>query len=237
MSRRSKPRPNVAVAYIRVSTEEQDIGPQAQRHAIERWCDKHGIELACEPLVDQGISGGLDFEKRPALVDAIDSLKAYNASILVAHKRDRIARDTDVMGKLSLLLRKMQCRICTTDRAPGEADEIDPMAKAMEGIQDVFAELERSMIRARTKAALDVKRRKGERVGTIPYGFRLAADGKRLVVDKREQKVVKLVRKLRAKGESLRAIGAELARLGFKPRRGKAWYASVIKQIAEYEQL
>lgn len=235
MSRRQAPDAARAVAYIRVSTAEQSIGPEAQRHAIDKWCGKHGIELVCEPFVDQGVSGGLDFEKRPALLEAIDALKTYDAAILVAHKRDRIARDREVIGNLGLMLRKMGRRICTTETAPGSAEDLDPMAKAMEGIQDVFAELERSMIRARTKAALQVKRRRGERVGTVPYGYRVAADGSRLIKDAAEQKIVALVKRLRAQGLSLRAIAAELGRRGHQPKRGASWHASTIKKIAESE--
>ena len=235
MSRRRQPDAKLAVAYIRVSTSEQEIGPEAQRHAIVKWCERYSIELACDPFVDQGVSGGLDFEKRPGLVDAYDALKTHNAGILVAHKRDRIARDREVMGQLSMMLRKMGCRICTTEKPPGEAGVLDPMAKAMEGVQDVFAELERSMIRARTKAALDVKRRRGERVGNVPYGFQLDPDGVHLVLDPKEQTIIKIVKEMREDGESLRAIGQELTRRGHKPKRGVAWHPQIVKQIAEYE--
>ena len=223
------------MAYIRVSTSEQEIGPEAQRYAIERWCTKHGIELACDPLVDRGVSGGLDFEKRPALVDAIDALKAYDAAILVAHKRDRIARDREVIGNLGLMLRKMGRRICTTEQPPGDADAIDPMAKAMEGVQDIFAEMERSLIRARTKAALQVKKRRDERVGTVPYGWRLATDGTTLIVDKREQKLIRLAHSLRDQGFSLRGIAAELTRMQHKPKRGKAWHTSSVRGLLRQE--
>ena len=41
---------------------------------------------------------------------------------------------------------------------------------------DAFAEYERAIIRARTRAALAVKRGRGERTGEVPYGFRLAED-------------------------------------------------------------
>ncbi|MCH9637805.1 MAG: recombinase family protein [Gammaproteobacteria bacterium] len=235
MSRRRKLDPTRAVAYVRVSTTEQEIGPEAQIHGIKRWCEQYGIELVCEPFVDHGMSGGLEFEKRPGLVDAYEALRTYNAGILVAHKRDRLARDVRVMSQFSMMLNKIGATVCTADKPPDAGKDLDPMTEALEGMQDVFAQLERSMIRARTKQALAVKRRRGERIGTIPYGFKLAADGKRLIRDAREQKVVAVVRRLRKKGESLRAIATELARLGLKPRTGKAWYPTTIKKIAEQE--
>lgn len=234
MARKQKPDPMRAVAYIRVSTAEQHIGPEAQRQAIHKWCEHHGIELVCEPFVDQGVSGGLDFDKRPALVDAIDALGTYNAGILVAHKRDRLARGVDVIANLRGFLRRAGRRICTTDKPPDSGlDTDDPFGRAMETMQDMFAELERSMIRSRTKAALAVKRRRGERVGTVPYGYRLAPDGKRLVPDKKEAKLVAKVKSLRAEGYSLRAIAAVLAKEGHRPKTGTKWGPSTIKAILE----
>ena len=45
------------------------------------------------------------------------------------------------------------------------------------GIIDVFAEYERDVIKARTKAALQAMKREGKRVGHIPFGYRLAPCG------------------------------------------------------------
>lgn len=228
------PDPTLAVAYIRVSTGDQAIGPTAQLHAIEAWCEQHGIELACDPFYDRGISGALDFEKRPGLFDAMEALQIYDAQILVAHKRDRIARDRALIGHLELLLRRRDCRICTTDQPPIVEEHLSGMAKAMEGLQDIFAELERSMIKARTKAALAAKRRKGERTGNVPYGYELAADKIHLKRSPSEQRTIRRIKKLRAEGMSLRQIGADLTARGVQPRSGGQWHASTIKGIAEY---
>lgn len=234
MSSRKKPPGTLrAVAYVRVSTDEQRIGPAAQIHAIEQWCSRHGVELVAEPFVDNGVSGGLDLEKRPALIGAVNAIKEHGANILVAHKRDRVARSVRVINNLMMLLRKMGCKICTTEQPPSDAEELDPMLEALEGMQDVFAQLERAMIRQRTTAALAVKKRRGERVGTIPYGFKLSADGRKLLPDPREKKLVQLVLKLRQDGKSLRAIAKELEARGYKPKSGKHWYASTVKAILD----
>jgi len=56
---RSKKRPTLdpskAVAYLRVSTEDQALGPEAQRASIEAWAARQGIEVATWHT-DQGIS-------------------------------------------------------------------------------------------------------------------------------------------------------------------------------------
>jgi DNA invertase Pin-like site-specific DNA recombinase len=78
----------------------------------------------------------------------------------------------------------------------------------MRTIIDAFAEYERLIIGARTKAALAVKKARGERTGTVRYGFTADANGK-LVPNAAEQAVLTQVRALRDAGLSHREIVAE----------------------------
>ena len=52
------------VGYIRVSTDEQQIGPEAQREALRRYCVSTGSVLVAVHE-DLGLSGGLALDKRP----------------------------------------------------------------------------------------------------------------------------------------------------------------------------
>ena len=88
----------------------------------------------------------------------------------------------------------------------------------MRTVIDGAAAYERGLIRARTKAALGVKKARGERIGELPYGYRLAADGVRLEANDMEQSVLVAVGELRAAGLSQRAIVAELAARGLMSR-------------------
>ena len=78
---------------------------------------------------------------------------------------------------------------------------------------------------------LAVKKAKGERVGNVPYGWRADADGK-LQRDEAEQRAMKLARRLRAEGKTLRAIADALREAGHTPRTGKKWHVQVVKRIA-----
>jgi len=69
--------------------------------------------------------------------------------------------------------------------------------------------------------------------GQVPYGYRLAADGKSLDVEPAEVAVMAEARKLRAAGLSLRAVGAELGRRGFVSRSGRPWQAVQIARMLE----
>ena len=94
-----------------------------------------------------------------------------------------------------------------------------------------FAEMERNLIRERTSAALQHKKRQGQRVGTVPFGFTVGDDGKTLLPSPTEQKTIRKMVALRRRGLSLRAVAAELNRRGFKTRRGTHWRNQYVGSI------
>ena len=52
-----------AVACLRVSTDRQDLGPDAQRESIRRWARARGVTIIGWHE-DRGISGGADMDSR-----------------------------------------------------------------------------------------------------------------------------------------------------------------------------
>ena len=85
---------------------------------------------------------------------------------------------------------------------------------------DLARAYERAVIRSRTRAALAAKRSRGERIGTLPYGYRLAADGLHVEPDAAEQAVVASVRQLAGQRLSQRAIVVHLSGRGVVGRKG-----------------
>jgi DNA invertase Pin-like site-specific DNA recombinase len=221
--------PKRAVAYVRVSTDRQDLSPDAQREAIERWAKRKRIEVVAVHE-DVGVSGGVELDKRPGLLAAIDALPAQDAGVLLVARRDRLARDVLVAAMVERLCERHGARVQSAD---GTGNGEGPEAALLRGIVDVFAAYERAVIRSRTRAALAVKKARGERVGTIPYGYRLAPDGKHVEEDPHEAAVVRRTRELRADGESLRAIGRTLLAEGHTPRSGKGWHVQVLARMVD----
>lgn len=84
-----------------------------------------------------------------------------------------------------------------------------------------------------TAAALKAKRARGEKTGgDVPFGYRLAEDGRTLVEDAEGQRVIALVRDLRANGWTRRAIGAELEGRGVLTKRGGThWHPETVKSL------
>ena len=221
--------PRKVVGYVRVSTEDQALGPVAQRAALARWCAANGAELVAV-FEDTG-GGALPLGKRPGLLAAIDAIEEHGAGVLLTAKRDRLARDVMNAGMIERLAERVGAR---TRSVAGEGTEggDDPTAGLMRHIVDAFAEYERAVIRARTRAALAVKKGRGERVGSIPYGCQLAADGRALEANPAELRAVELVRELRGEGLTLRAIAARLDAAGYTPRGGAKWHPDTVARIA-----
>jgi DNA invertase Pin-like site-specific DNA recombinase len=211
-----------AVGYVRVSTEQQaesGLGLQAQEAAVTAAASRLGLELP-RIFVDAGTSGGLGIEDRPVLLDAVGTLK--RGDVLLVAKRDRLGRDVIAVAMIERLIAKRGARVIS---AAGEGtDSDDPAALLMRRLIDSFAEYERALIAARTRAALAAKRRRAERIsGHLPYGFKLAANARTLEPEDGEQAVVRLIRSLRASRMPFRRIAADLNARGLTTRSGSAW--------------
>lgn len=219
--------PNLAIAYLRVSTEEQTLGIAAQREAITRWAILKGVRIASWHT-DMGISGGAEMDARKGLLEALRAIREHRAGCLVAHKADRIARDVYVAECVKRDLKSAGSVLSLVEGIQGT----DAFAEMAQTVMDAAARLERRMIAARTKAALAVKKSKGERIGSVPFGFQLAADGVHLEPNPEEMPSLCRILELREAGKGGRRIAAALTLEGFKPR-GKAWNPGNLQFLAD----
>jgi len=217
---------SLAVAYVRVSTDDQALGVEAQRAAILRWAGSSSRRI-WGWWEDQGVSGSIEPMSRPALRSLLDRLGEHAAGVLVVARRDRLARD--VLGA-ALVERLCEREGLELVSAAGEGEGSDAGAQLQRHMIDAFAQYERELIRQRTKAALARKRARGERAGALPWGFE-AASGGRLVACEAERAITALALELRAAGLSIRAIVQEMARRGIVGRSGRPLVKSAIERI------
>jgi len=80
--------------------------------------------------------------------------------VLVVYKIDRVARSLKGLIEIIELLNTKKADLISLDSG-NKVDITSPMGKAFFQIAGVFAELERSMINARTKAGIEEARKKG----------------------------------------------------------------------------
>ncbi len=218
-----------AIGYIRCSTDKQDesgLGLEAQETAVRAAAARLGLEVAA--VYRDVASGSKGIEGRPGLGDALQALG--RGDVLVAAKRDRIARDPLVLLLVEREVERKRARLVS---AAGEGTENDdPASVLMRRVLDAVAEHEREMIRVRTRAALRAKKARGESCGRAPFGMRETPEG-RLEVDPREAEIVAEVRRLRSEGWTLREIVAELERRHVFGRAGTPLGLSTVASIAK----
>ncbi len=225
--------PRHAIAYLRVSTDRQDLGVDAQRAAIEAWAKLRDVQI--DVWHEDRVSGGAEIADRPALVAALAELQASGAGVFVVAKRDRLARDTTNAGLITRQVERCGAVVVSAD---GVGDGADPASRMLAGIMDVFAEFERGTIRARTTAALRVLRRRGAKFnGTAPYGWRVTADDMHLERDDEEGAAVALAVTLRRDGMAYRYVCGQLAKNGFLPRSGVAWHPHTVARIVKQAEV
>jgi site-specific DNA recombinase len=216
-----------AVGYLRVSTDDQNLGIEAQREMISRDAARRGVQVTSWHA-DEGVSGTLPMARRPAFLEALSAMKASKSTVLFVAKPDRLTRAGDAQAEtLAYAVYKHGGVIAYAD-GTSEADTAN--GKFQRRMMAAVAALERDYISERTIAALSVKKARGERTGRIPYGSKLAADGVHLEADPAEQAIIEQMTALREAGATLRGITAKLNE-GPPPRNSRAWHLTSVAEI------
>lgn len=197
-----------------VGQAESGLGLEAQRDAIQAAARARQVELVA--IFEDTISGAAGQEDRPGLSEAVSAIE--DGDVLVVAKRDRLGRDSIGVALVERAVEKKGGRVISALEEGTNGD--DPSSVFMKRILDAVAEYERLLIAARTRAALRAKKARGERTGTIPFGFREGLAGK-LELDPREQEITRLAQALRVEGYAVREIVAELAARGWTGRTGR----------------
>ena len=212
--------------YGRCSKDE-DIQKNSVETQIKLVEDKYG---ACDDyFIDRGISGAAGLDKRLGLAEALERLT--RGDILIVAKLDRLARDSYLSSYIQLQVEKKGAKIISATEETLNGD--DPTAKLLKQIIQAFAEFERQTIRSRVKSSLQLKKSKRERISRwAEYGYDFSADGKRVVENEEEQKVIQLVKRLKAEGWGITAVKNELESRNIKTKRGKnVWNYYSVRNI------
>ncbi|MCC3323477.1 recombinase family protein [Gordonia bronchialis] len=216
MSKRRTAPANTVVSYVRVSTAEQadsGAGLDAQRAAIAAEAARRGWTLVAE-YADEGVSGGKAADKRPGLAAALAAVESGQAAALVVAKSDRLARN---LRALLDVIDRVESAAGAVVAVDGTVDTSTAAGRFTTQIMGGVAELERSMISDRTKAALAARKAQGVRLGRP---------------SETPAEVTARIVAAKAEGKSLRAIAAELTAAGIPTVRGGAtWHASTVRAV------
>lgn len=219
------------VGYVRVSTDEQareGISIPAQIKKIMGYCDLYDLDLA-EIVRDEGESA--KSLRRPGLAQVRDKLKTGEIGGVVVARLDRLSRNVRDWNELI----DEHFNDKTGHRLYSVADSVDTSTATGRMILNVLmtvAQWQRETIVEKTKSALQAKIERGERCGTLKYGYDLAADGVKLVANAYEQNVIRFMQRLKGEGKSFRKIARTLSQRGIKTKSGnEKWTHQAVNTI------
>jgi DNA invertase Pin-like site-specific DNA recombinase len=203
-----------------VSTDKQadkGVSLEAQTEKIRAMAVVHGADLA-DVIVDAGESA--KSLQRPGIARLLALVDSRSVDTVIIAKLDRLTRS---VKDLAELLDRLNRRGVSLVSVAESLDTGSAAGRLVLNIMTAVSQWEREAIGERTRDAMRHKRARGERVGTVPYGFRVAADGVLLETEQTEQAILSQVRKLRTAGLTTRQIADSLNGAGFSTRRGTAW--------------
>jgi len=223
----------VAVGYVRVSTEEQRDGGLslgAQRDAIEAFAKSQGYRLL-EIIEDAAISGAKDPATRPGFRRIWELAEAQAFGILLVWKFDRLARHLAYAVTTAQTLREQYGVTLRSVTEPIETES--PVGQMLFGIFASMAAMEREEIKERTLMGRKAKAQQGGFAGgKAPYGYRRDKEGGLEVVPE-EAAVVQRIFAWHKQGLGTKAIATRLNAEGVPTRSGRPWRFTTIQGILE----
>lgn len=220
------------VAYTRVSTNGQGQHGHSlpeQEARIRAWAAGAGLAVAA--LYTDTASGAKS--SRAGLAAALTDVCA-RGGVLAVVSLSRVARSTKDMLAIAERLERAGADLVSLSE---RIDTTTAAGKMTFRMLAVLNEFERDLARERTKATAAHLRRNARRISRFaPFGWDF--DGKALIPNPAEQRVVALIHAWDEAGRSLREIGALLEADGVKPKNGgRRWSASVVRSVLLRERL
>ena len=217
-----------AIGYIRVSTgrqAEKGLSLAEQREKQGAWAEMAGLGI--EFIEDH--RSGRRANKRH-VYEAIE--RACRLKVpFVACQIDRIARNVEDACKLARRLREAGADLVLLKE---QVDTTTAAGRLVFHMLASVAEWFSDQLSDRMVSSIAYRKAHGLRYGRPTFGWMLAADGKRIKPEPKEQKALAFMREARAAGRSYGWIAQDLERQGVKTKTGKAkWSKRLVKSLIE----
>jgi site-specific DNA recombinase len=225
-----------AALYVRVSTEKQakeGLSIEAQDAKLRAMAVVRGDEVA-DIVVDEesAKTGSL---KREGVQRLIAMAKAGAIDAVIVCKLDRLTRSVRDLGDLLDIFDKHNVALVSVAES---LDTKSASGRLVLNIMTAVSQWEREAIGERTKAVMDFKKERGERLGNTPYGW---TGPKKKTLPKgavgmlkevpSEQKVIAYVKLLQGRGWGSTEIATRLNGMGLKNRHGGEWRREYVSRI------
>lgn len=147
-----------AAVYARVSTNQQDT--QNQLIELRRYCEARGWQAV--EFIDNGFSGALEEDKRPALKALMDAARKRQVDTVIVWDFSRFARSMRQLVEALDMFRAWGVSFISLREG---IDTSTANGRLVFGIFASLAEFERELIRERVNLGLKRARAQGKQLG------------------------------------------------------------------------
>ncbi len=212
--------------YTRVSTDNQAEKEfnscEAQEAKIKSFIKSQEDMEVFKVYTDAGFTGANT--NRPALGQMLLDIQDNKIDLVISYKIDRLTRSPrDFYGLIELFDKHDVDFFSVTERF----DTSTPSGRLLRNIMLTFAQFERELTSERTKDKLFERAQKGLwNGGSVPFGYR--AENKKLLINKKEAKIVSMLFDSYISSRSLAGAYDDLKNAGVTDRKGMPFSKSTI---------
>lgn len=151
-----------ALAYLRVSTEEQSV--INQKLALQRWSNEQGYQII-DFFEDAAVSGKIPAVQRRSFQDMLDLIKSASVDAVLVYELSRVGRTFwDTLDAIKAIEEFAPLISCSPRETFLQTTE-PSVRKLMIGILTWVAEREREMLVQRTRDGMARARATGKDIG------------------------------------------------------------------------
>lgn len=222
--------PAAVAVYIRWSTDDQGEGTtlDVQRDACMYYGRSQGWEVSPDLIfIDDGYSGAL--LDRPGMNRLRELVRTRQVQCVIVNTIDRLSRN--IVDAVSLVLKEWDGR-CHIKCVKQPVDTTTELGRMIFGILAMFADFERSQIRARTFSGKVRRAEDGRNPGKrIPFGYQRGEQAGDMVLVPEQIATVRRIFELYASGTGERGIAVQLNKEGALGPGGRLWNRSAITYL------
>lgn len=224
-----------AFAYARYSsTNQREESIEAQIRYIDEYAIDNDIKII-EYYYDRAKSAATKLENRTGLLTLLRDIKNDDeVNIILIHKYDRFSRNVNEQGMLMLKLQELDVRLIAVDE---NLDLDDPNQELLFNIKGSINHLYSRNLGKEAMKGLKENAFKGTHCGGIPpLGYDLDKDTKKLIINKKEVEIIKLIFKMFLDGASYSFISETLNNLGYKTKTNGKFTFNSFSSILKNEK-
>jgi len=216
-----------AMGYLRKSKVSSDrhVSWELQEAQIRELAAKHG-DAELELLSDWGRSGrGEQRHLRPEYLHLRELISAGEVRVLYAYSLSRLSRSLRDYADLAELCRDHGVTIRLAKE--GEFDYATVSGRLVVGMLALFAQMEAELAQERARDTIQIRRARGDVIGSVGYGQRLRNGRPEPRADQDPEVVIAAYRQAGSFGGTARTLnGAHVT-----SRFGRPWSAKTVRDV------